>query len=236
MKWMWCPNSSPTPNAKFNWFVKAYPGDNYVDYVATNIYNHPLAGTPQWKTFRYLAADCYYYLTKNFPSKPLIFTEVACRERSASENSSSETKPMWVLQMDKELQSFFHLARGMISFQTTKEHDWRINSTQPSLNSYNDNFWKDDYYFNIGVVGINQNEKTLVNKIFPNPFNDQIHIQFEKELNCNILVYSIEGKQLLNKNYIGERISLRLGHLPKGSYFVKIKSEKGSTSQKIILY
>src|SRR5690606_11729248 len=70
VQWMWCLNAEPKPYAAYNWVVSCYPGDEYVDIVATDIYNHPDLGTPDWKSFRYTMAESYYYLAKYYAHKP----------------------------------------------------------------------------------------------------------------------------------------------------------------------
>ena len=148
VKWMWCVNSDYFPYLSWNWIVPAYPGDNYVDIVATDIYNnHYPPALPWWRSFRWQATESYYYLTKYFPQKPLFMCELGCRERYPSENTASESKGAWYARMDKELQSDFHKMRALIFFNGNSEQNWFINSSASALQSLTDNIWNDNYYF-----------------------------------------------------------------------------------------
>lgn len=148
VKWMWCVNSDYAPYEYFNWFVKAYPGDNYVSIVATDIYNnHFPVALPWWRSFRWQTTESYYYLSKYFPNKPLYICEVGCRERKPEENPASESKGAWYARMDKELQSNFRKARALIFFNANPDQVWVVNSSASALQSLTDNIWWDDYYF-----------------------------------------------------------------------------------------
>lgn len=148
VKWMWCTNADYAPYRAYNFAVTAYPGDSYVDIVATDIYNaHWPTDLPWWMSFRYKAAESYYYLRKYIPQKPLLICEVGCRERYSSENPGSQTKGAWWGVMDKELQSNFKHVRGLVFFSGQVSQNWKINSSQGSLNSIETNIWNDPYYF-----------------------------------------------------------------------------------------
>jgi hypothetical protein len=148
VKWMWCVNSDYYPYKHFNWVVPAYPGNSYVDIIATDIYNnHYPTALPWWRSFRWQTTESYYYLTKYFPTKPLYICEVGCRERFSSEDPSSESKGAWYARMDKELQSEFRKVRALIFFNSAPDQNWFINSSASALQSLTDNIWNDNYYF-----------------------------------------------------------------------------------------
>ncbi|MBA3971811.1 MAG: T9SS type A sorting domain-containing protein, partial [Bacteroidetes bacterium] len=151
VQWMWCVNG-PTyhPVLSYNWIISAYPGDSYVDYVASEAYNLSISGIPYWRSFRAGMAEPYYYLRKYFPHKPLFICENGCRERYSSENSSSQTKAQWLANMDKELQTNFKNVNALIFFNISKSQDYRINSSSPTLNAVQTNIWNDPYYFKSG--------------------------------------------------------------------------------------
>lgn len=150
VKWMWCLNSDYFPYRFYNWVVPAYPGDNYVDIVASDIYNnHYPPALPWWRSFRWQCTESYYYLHKYFPGKPHLMCELGCRERLSTENPASESKAQWYARMDKELQSNYHEIRALIFFNGYSEQNWLINSSPSALQSLTDNIWFDDYYFGI---------------------------------------------------------------------------------------
>jgi hypothetical protein len=233
VKWMWCVNSDPAPYRAYNWIVSCYPGDDYVDMVATDIYNHPDLGVPDWKSFRFTGIESYYYLNKYFPHKPLYICEVGCRERYDSEPSESQTKAEWLKMMDKDMQSFFHRTRALIFFNKVKEHDWRVQSTEYSLTAVRENIWNDDYYFGIPTVNIKESkvlEKAPV--IFPNPSLDGFTIDTNGEM-TKVSVYSYLGKLVFEQTLSSERFHFGTD-FPMGIYIVKIQTPCCQFSQKVI--
>jgi hypothetical protein len=196
--WMWCVNAFPKPYVKYNWIVNAYPGDKFVDIVATDVYNHPDLGSPDWKSFRYQTSETYYYLNKYFPQKPFYICEMACRERNSGEDPSSQSKCDWITQMNKDLKSFYCQTKALVFFNAVKEHDWRVNSSTCSLDAYTKSIWNDDFYFS-RVNGL----KTIVPAdsfiIFPNPFSTEINFVPGKNLRdkpCDIAIFNPSGRLL----------------------------------------
>lgn len=152
VKWMWCVNSDYYPYRSFNWIVPAYPGDNYVDIIATDIYNnHYPEALPWWRSFKWQTTETYYYLNKYFPNKPLYICEVGCRERKTQENPASESKGAWYERMDKELHSNFSKVRGLVFFNAAPDQNWFVNSSPSALQSLTTNVWRDNYYFGVSA-------------------------------------------------------------------------------------
>src|ERR1051326_451050 len=209
VKWMWCVNSDYAPYQNYNWNVKAYPGDNYVDVVATDIYNnHFPVGSPWWFSFRYKAAESYYYLSKYFPQKPLWICEEGCRERSSSENLSSQSKSEWVKCLNKEMQSNFSRAKTLIFFSDISDGcDWRINSTSTSLSAIEKNIWMIDYYFedeNSHIHNIDYADGGFI--IYPNPTSGLFTMEYcFHDLNTDIINVEIineTGKKIFEKQLL----------------------------------
>jgi hypothetical protein len=215
VEWLWCPNSDPVPHRSWNWIVSAYPGDNYADYVGTDVYNaHYPAALPWWRSFRWQTAEVYYYLTKYFPSKPVIIAELACRERKTSELITSQSKADWWASMDKELQSNFRKVRGLVFFNESKDQSWAINTSQGSMNSLRDNIWYDDYYFTLPTAFA---EPVLTeNIIYPNPANG---ICYMKEPG-RIAIYDLLGTCVYRSPETEDHFNLEF--LSTGMYFVVI--------------
>lgn len=248
VKWMWNVNSDYAPYESYNWIVPAYPGDSYVDIVATDIYNsHFPVNAPFWRSFRNQAAESYYYLTKYFSHKPLYICELGCRERFSWENTASESKGAWFERMDKEMQSNFRKARALVFFNAAPDQNWFVNSSPYALQSLTTNVWNDNYYFPevFGIAPAANEENAIF--IFPNPTDRLI------SLNC--LLLSSGQKSIRISNCLGEVLYLEeldqntayyskqldLGGYSKGMYFVEIYSgEKGKQhkrkAKKLVLY
>lgn len=233
--WMWSPNSSPSPNAAYNWFVDAYPGDMYVDIIATSVYNHPLTGTPPWRSFRSLLAENYYYIKKFFPSKPFLIAEAACRERYAGESSASQTKAEWICQTSKDLQSYFSKTKALVFFNANKEHDWRINSSITALNALNNCIWNNPY-FNNTSTGISESEMNKSFIIYPNPFVEEITVSVLSENLVkeyyNLCVFDMQGHKIYDKKALKNQ-NLGKSFLP-GTYILELKSTRHSERSVII--
>jgi uncharacterized protein (TIGR02145 family) len=67
--------------------------------------------------------------------------------------------------------------------------------------------------------------------VHPNPFSDYLAIELESP--SVLSLYNAQGKLLLNKK-ITITYSINTSHLSKGIYFLKVTSEKGVYSQKVI--
>jgi beta-mannanase len=246
VKWMWCVNSDYAPYQNYNWIVNAYPGDNYVDIVATDIYNnHFPVNLPWWRSFRWQATESYYYLSKYIPNKPLFICEVGCRERFSTENSASESKGAWYARMDKELQSNFKKARALIFFNNAPDQNWLVNSSPGALQSLIDNIWYDDYYFKepSSPIVITEEESQSSAVIYPNPTSGPFSIYYTSaETNdaYEISVFSSNGKliQTQNIDYATNSFSrnFNLSEFPRGIYFIRISVKNPDKYKKTLKF
>lgn len=248
VKWMWCTNGDYFPRRFFNWIVTAYPGDNYVDIVASDIYNnHTPLPTPSWKSFRSKAAETYYYLTKYFPNKPMFICELGCRERFDYENSGSQTKSQWLTVMDKEMQTNFSKVRALLFFSEKVIWDWRVNSSTEVTNTIANTIWNDDYYFKglgQGISSVSEiednNSFTLNSYPSPSRGNLVVKLKIEKphsELSLeilNVMGQKVYGtNRILNQEEFSETIDTRF--LSPGTYFVKVIVNKETEIRKVVI-
>jgi hypothetical protein len=241
VKWMWCVNSDYAPYESYNWIVNAYPGDNYVDIVATDIYNnHEPVDLPWWKSFRWQATESYYYLSKYFSSKPLFICEVGCRERLPSENPVSESKGAWYARMDKEMQSNFRKARALIFFNAAPDQNWFVNSSPSALQSLTDNVWEDNYYFKVPLQSIFENSKEYGKGlyVYPNPSTGMVTINYTSnglKMDYIVNIMNSEGKLIYNENIplVSESFSklIDIRGLPRGIYYVELKARSTNAPQ-----
>jgi hypothetical protein len=234
VKWMWCVNSDYAPYESYNWVVNAYPGDTYVNFVATDIYNnHEPINLPWWKSFRWQATESYYYLTKYFPTKPLLICEVGCRERFSSENSASESKAAWYARMDKEMQSNFRKARALIFFNASHDQNWFVNTSPSALQSLVDNIWHDDYYFKVPLQSKFETGKEYGKGlyVYPNPSTGLVTINYTSnslKMDYVVNIMNSEGKLIYKENVpvVTESFSktVDVRSLPRGIYYVEMKA------------
>ncbi|MCW3078332.1 MAG: glycoside hydrolase family 26 [Bacteroidetes bacterium] len=225
VQWMWCVNAEPKPYVAYNWIMSCYPGDTYVDIVATDIYNHPDLGTPPWKSFRYTIAETYYYLSTFVPNKPLYICEIACRERDAGEPGGSQTKGEWLCQMNRDLQTYFNKTKAMIFFSIIKEHDWRINSSPAAQQSFVNCVWNDAFYN--GPVSVKEFETLSEMRVYPNPFSTEITFDssYDTAKNIDIKIYDVSGKIVFIKHMDDLSEGIKTGSdLAPGIYFLEMKN------------
>lgn len=88
---------------------------------------------------------------------------------------------------------------------------------------------RDQIYFNtslVSAVGIAESNNIEAN-VYPNPFNDNITIQFSQIDNYTVSLFDINGKLIINKNFNETSIiKLTSDNLANGLYVLKIKNDK----------
>ena len=108
---------------------------------------------------------------------------------------------------------------------------------------FNDNpAYNHDSYYNVLAVdnfsvetNLSIKENTLkVVKIYPNPFNDIVHIKTKGENIENIKVYDLKGSLLYVKDINNNQAEINLENLADGVYLMKTSSEGKIQTQKII--
>jgi beta-mannanase len=231
VKWMWCVNSDYAPYTFYNWIVNAYPGDNYVDIIASDIYNnHNPVNLPWWLSFRAQMAETHYYITKYFPQKTFFICEVGCRERFGNEDPTSESKGAWYERMNKEMQSNFHNVKALIFFNANPDQNWTVNSSPYALQSLTNNVWNDNYYFDpLNSIKEEKHEYGDGLYVYPNPTNGLVTINYSSNSFKN--GFTIRINDPLGQTVYSENISETLNSFskqldfsiyPKGIYLVEL--------------
>lgn len=150
VKFIWCPNSMSIPQESWNFVLEAYPGNEYVDFVALDLYNG--AGKAAlWRSFRKEGIENYFILTQAFPDKPLIVCEVASRERESGEPVSGQSKAEWINDMSQALCSDMSKIKLITWFN--EKGKFRINTTPESVNAFRNSIWKNPH-FKTGTVSL----------------------------------------------------------------------------------
>lgn len=145
VKFVWCPNSIATPQESWNYFMDAYPGDEYVDFAGLDIFNGAgQSGVPQWRSFRHEGIDAYALITQKLPQKPLILCETSSRERLPEEKGYYTDKADWIRTQAEALKSDMSKFRLMVWFNETPP--FRIESSTESFGAFFKYFWIDEYF------------------------------------------------------------------------------------------
>lgn len=131
VRWVWCPNITDWPRTEENRFEHYYPGDDYVDVLALDGFNW---GTVRewsvWRSFEEIFEVPYDRIT-SLGTQPLWLTEIASAEQGGD-------KAAWITDMLSSTR--FPQIDGIVWFQENKEADWRMNSSDRSLNAFRDWF------------------------------------------------------------------------------------------------
>lgn len=71
-------------------------------------------------------------------------------------------------------------------------------------------------------------------RTYPNPVNNKINIDLQKDGVYQVSVLSLVGTILVTKNTSSSSVSIDIANLPKGSYLLKVTSENQSTTKTLI--
>jgi hypothetical protein len=105
--WVWCPNTEFTGSTPLE---QLYPGDAYVDWTCTDVYN----GSTVWTSFSSLLGPTYTHLLEIAPDKPVMIGETSSLEGGGS-------KATWIRDALSQLPTTFPQVRALNWF------NWRIN-------------------------------------------------------------------------------------------------------------
>ncbi len=127
VKWVYNVNCSNVGDGTS--YLDYYPGDNYVDYTSVDGYNW---GTTQswgsvWQTFDQIFSQSYNALKTI--NKPIIIAEWASTEVGGD-------KAKWITESFNTIKTSYPKIFAALWFSENKETDWRINSSNSSLESY----------------------------------------------------------------------------------------------------
>ena len=78
------------------------------------------------------------------------------------------------------------------------------------------------------------NALSNVISVYPNPFNDQVKINNETNLNLDITILDVMGKVISSNKSNENMVKINTSELAHGMYLINVKSEKLSASYKIV--
>lgn len=124
-QWVWAPNIDYGGRP----FTQFFPGDEWVDYVALDGYNWGTSDGESWESFAKIFASSYATITQ-LSAKPVIVAETASSESGGS-------KASWIEEtFFKTIPQTMPRVAAVVWFNDDKEDDWRVNSSQASLDAY----------------------------------------------------------------------------------------------------
>ncbi len=128
VRWVWSPYVSCGNCTAFS---SVYPGNSYVNWVALDGYNwgtSPTGGS--WQTMSQVFATSYDKVTALAPKKPFMIAEISSAEAGGS-------KAKWITNgFYNTIRYRMPKTKAIVWFDSNKERDWRINSSDASLAAY----------------------------------------------------------------------------------------------------
>jgi len=145
VKWVWCFMNYSYPDEPWNDYEKAYPGDDYVDWIGIDGYNWGKTQSwSDWQSFTVLFRDQMRRMKKLHPDKPIMVAEFGCAEKGGD-------KAAWIKELPGLLKSSMKDIDAIVLFDIRKETDWRVNSSQKSLSAFK-SIMKDPYFLSSGAA------------------------------------------------------------------------------------
>jgi hypothetical protein len=132
--WIWCPTSWSYVTGS-PWPPTYYPGDSYVDWIASDGYNwFPKPGT-NWRSWTQIFQPFYDWAATM--TKPIMIAENGVMEDPAV----AGRKAAWIADSQQRLKTQFPLIQAVLYFDTqvTKSgftFTWPVDTTQSSYNAY----------------------------------------------------------------------------------------------------
>lgn len=101
----------------------------------------------------------------------------------------------------------------------------------------------EDYTLKIGVLGVEKPAapKTQMAKVWPNPSTGAVFVQFDNlsKQKIRVSVFDLRGRRVYRKIQLNKsdgRVSINLGNLPSGLYFLKLVSGRKRQITKLVLH
>ncbi|MDR4893360.1 MULTISPECIES: T9SS type A sorting domain-containing protein [unclassified Chryseobacterium] len=142
--------------------------------------------------------------------------------------NSLNVLPVFVSATDFHLSATGNAAldnKGTPVIEVTLDADGNIrNALTPDLGSFE---------FTAAVLAVNEAAKKNTVNVYPNPVVDYLYINNDSRIK-DIEVYNVSGQRILSETINAEKGSVDLRRTAAGVYILKVNTEKGSQSLKII--
>jgi mannan endo-1,4-beta-mannosidase len=132
--WVWSINSESLPATAENRFGAYYPGDKYVDWVGISGFNWGASRPPAstWRSFSTIYDTPLAYLKSL--KKPVVISEFGCVEGGGD-------KAAWLADAYTRIRTQHPEVKAVLYFDSFEkgpndEQDWRIATSQASLDAY----------------------------------------------------------------------------------------------------
>lgn len=130
VKWVWCPMNFSYPESDWNDYLKAYPGNDYVDWIGIDGYNWGSSQSwSRWQSFEDLFREPVIRLSGAFPDKPIMVAEYGSTPEGGNKADFYTKTPGYLRSSLKQI-------RAICYFDIKKEADWRIASSPETAKAF----------------------------------------------------------------------------------------------------
>jgi len=146
VKWIWNPHGPSIDASEEEWnnIANYWPGSDYVDWIGMDAYNwypkDPWGGERPYRDFDNCFRKLYDECVK-LGDQPIMIAEFASPEF----DYNGITKADWIADAMNKIQNEYPRIKMFVWFNINKELDWRINSSQQSLDTFK-NAISNDYF------------------------------------------------------------------------------------------
>ena len=210
VKWVWNTNGENASGGNPTSFTGSYPGDDWVDYISIDCYNfgtfHTVANsgwTSSWRSFTQAYKPAYTALATI--NKPLFVAEFSSSELGGN-------KAQWYRDAFASLSTNFPRFFALMVFSMNDDNgDWRINTTDASLQA-----WKDCVAAYAPTTGVG--EAASRSSGFAHPMaGGRVLLDLANTEHVHVRIHDLRGALLEDRD---------LGVLEAGSHAVELGKSK----------
>ena len=135
------------------------------------------------------------------------------------ENGIYAATNLGVLYINDDLPDWVNYSINL-PFVKVTELELVTNINKLRASTYGRGVWESDLYAE--TVSINEANNISLFKLYPNPVENTLNIDFKDLSISKIYVYNVSGITVFYSDYVNENISVDVSNYVEGSYFVKI--------------
>lgn len=108
------------------------------------------------------------------------------------------------------------------------------------INDWENNFYLDDIMVSVGSVGVNEVNLDEHVNVFPNPSQGNVNVDLAAFGlgQTDVVIYNMVGEEVERTSHNSvtpKRVRFNLENQPNGVYFVKVRTENGISTKKLVL-